>query len=98
MAMMMENFRPKKSREGFSLPQGGHHCSKNGDTWGGPDQLLFQKKKCICKKNWNGGKIYVQHLKGLFVIVNGWNDGWKMLLVHAILEKDNRKASDCLQE
>ena len=39
-----------------------------------------------------------QHLKGLFVIVNGWNDGWKMLLVHAILEKDNRKASDCLQE
>ena len=66
MAMMMENFRPKKSREGFSLPQGGHHCSKNGDTWGGPDQLLFQKKKCICKKNWNGGKNICAAFEGSF--------------------------------
>ena len=75
MAMMMENFRPKKSREGFSflLHKEGDTVAKTVIHEADLISSFFRKRNVYVKKIEMEQKYTyaAQHLKGLFVIVIG---------------------------
>ena len=71
MAMMMENFRPKKAERDSHFHKEDTTVAKTVIHEADLISSFFRKRNVYAKKIEMGEKIYVQHLKGLFVIVNG---------------------------